>query len=323
MRKKLISILGLILLGIIFVTACSAKGQSTESAPQIARDMASTQESVANDKMDMKTEESAMVDEIGFPSATSRKNKNQKLIYRASMEVEVTKEVGPLVQSLQSFIESHDGYIENMQQYRYGYDPVTQEQLEGISIKIRIPHEHYDKTLRNISEIGVVVNKSSSVEDVTLQYSDIESTLKMYKIEQERLLEMLQNKTADVKDMIEVEKRLSEVRVEIEKQESARRALESLISYDTIELEITQVRRVSANNETKSFANRIKSTFIKSVDEVVVFIQNIILGMTYMLIPVVILLIVGIFIYIPVSKIKKKKMQEASLHSNDNIENKE
>lgn len=298
---------------ILLITGCSNKSaQSPQSATSKAD--RGVMENVTKEEMavaqDSAAPEDALAGELGVNGGNPRKNTSQKMIYRANLNVEVTEKVEPLAISIQNFVETHNGYIEHMEQYRHGYDPVTQEQLEGVSMSIRIPHEHYKRTLQTISDLGVVVNKTSSADDVTLQYSDIESTLKMYKIEQERLLEMLQNKTADIKDMIEIEKRLSEVRVEIEKQESARRALDSLINYDTIQLEIMQVRRVSASVETKSFGTRIKSTFVKSVDEVVVFTQNVILAFTYMLIPLSILGVTVALVYIPISKVRKRKNKE-------------
>lgn len=309
MKKIKTILLTVILLGLL-ITGCSSKSMSNQSraeAPQaVAQENTQSREEMGMVE-DAKDAIRGDGQELELGGGAPKRNKDQKLIYRASMHVEVIQKLEPLIQSVQNFVEGHNGYIENMEQYRNGYDPVTQEQLEGISMRIRIPHEHYNKTLQIIADQGTVVNKSSSVEDVTLQYSDIESTLKMYKIEQERLLEMLENKTTDVKDMIEIEKRLSEVRVEIEKQESARRALESQINYDTIDLEMMQVRRTSDVNDAKSFTSRIKSTFIKSVDQFIIFIQNVVLSLTYMLIPIsVIAIIIGI-LYIPISKVRKRR----------------
>jgi len=324
MKRNKVILLTLLLLG-IFITGCGAKS----SAPE----MSSSEGNSISD--DMKKDEAMDGDwtgeetqDVGFDESTPRKNKDQKLIYRASRRVEVTQKIDPLVLRVQNFIESHDGYIESMEQYRNGYDPITQEQLDGIMMIIRIPHEHYTKTLTTIDELGAVIHKSSSVEDVTLQYSDLESTLKMYKVEQERLLQMMENETANVADMIEIEKRLSEVRIEIEKNASAKRALESLINYDTIELEIDQVRIVSNINETKSFGGRIKVALMKSIDNTALFIQELAIGITYLFIPFVMLLVFVGIVYFIVSSIRKakrnkKKASDLEVMLKDNDDKKE
>ncbi|HHX61375.1 MAG TPA: DUF4349 domain-containing protein [Epulopiscium sp.] len=320
MKRNKMILLTLLLLG-IFITGCGAKSSAPESAPNVGNSM---NEDMKNEEAfdmdgDWAEEEAFDMDEdagdIGFDESAPRKNKAQKLIYRATRRVEVRQKIDPLVLRVQNFVESHDGYIESMEQYRNGYDPVTQEQLDGIIMVIRIPHEHYNKALTTIDELGAVIHKSSSVEDVTLQYSDLESTLKMYKVEQERLLEMMENETADVTDIIEIEKRLSEVRIEIERYASAKRALESLINYDTIELEIDQVRTVSNINETTSFGQRIRVTFMESIDNAIIFMQELVIGITYMFIPLLILAImvgIGYLIISTIIKVSKNKKDKKS-----------
>ena len=312
MRKNKGMILIILLLGIFF-TGCGAK------SAQSTADMAMP--SSSSNREEMKMDESLeMGGEVGVGDSTTRRNKDQKLIYRASRHVEITQKLDPVILSVKNFVEAHNGYIENMEQYRYGYDPVTQEQLDGIIMRIRIPHEYYNQTLTTIDELGAVINKTSSVEDVTLQYSDLESTLKMYKVEQDRLLKMMERDTTDIKDMIEIEKRLSEVRIEIEKHESARRALESQINYDTIDLKINQVRIVSNINQTKSFGTRMKVAFMTSIDNAKVFIQELVLGITYMLIPFIILAAIlwgGYILIFKVIKSRKNKSKLSTLPDKD------
>lgn len=307
MNKKISRMLLVLVLGALLITGCGAS-KSYDSMPMESTNEALKDEMGTGSTQDYAVSEDAVMEgEVGFENKATSKQANQKLIHRASMNVEVVDKLEPLIKSIQSFIDKHDGYIEDMEQYRSGYDPITQENLEVVLMRIRIPHEHYNKALQTISELGTVVNKSSSVEDVTLQYSDIQSTLKMYKVEQDRLLEMLKNDTTDVKDMIEIEKRLSEVRVQLEKQESARRALESLISYDTIELEIRQVRRASEGSTPKTFTSRMKATFEESIDGVIIFFQTLVLIAVYLAIPIMILLVLLAIAYIPISKIRKHK----------------
>ncbi len=311
MKKKIKNILWMVFVVSILVTGCASASKNyaskSESAPM--QDMG-VREEMAQDSM--------VENEVGFDGESPKRNTNQKLIHRASMNVEVIEKLEPIILSIQSFVDGHSGYIENMEQYRIGYDPITQEQLEAIFMRIRIPHEHYNKALQTIADLGTVVNKTSSVEDVTLQYSDIESTLKMYKVEQDRLLKMLENETTDIKDMIEIEKRLSEVRIELEKQESARRSLASQINYDTIELELRQVRRASDEGVKTTFGSRVKTTFVNSIDSVIIFFQNFVLMATYMAIPVIIIAIIFGTVYIIVIKIvKQKKSKTESKKEND------
>lgn len=306
MKKKVKYLIFFLILSMLFIAACGASS-SNKSAPM--------ERAVQSE--DVKEDSAAVEGEVGFDGEMPTRKTNQKLIHRASMNVEVLEKLEPLIVSVQNFLDSHDGYVENMEQYRSGYDPITQEQLEAVFMRIRIPHEHYNKTLQTIADLGTVVNKTSSVEDVTLQYSDIESTLKMYKIEQDRLLEMLENEAADIKDMIEIEKRLSEVRIELEKQESARRSLDSLINYDTIELELRQVRRSSDDGVNKRFSSRIQATFRDSIDSVIIFFQGFVLTLTYLAIPILILGAIIGAVYFMVTRVIKRKRGQSNLNKPD------
>lgn len=318
MRKSInYSLLIVILVGLL-ITGCSSKSYNAGTQSEPMYDMAVPQDSVEGyDEYDNADVE----EELGLDAGISKRKTSQKLIYRAGMNIEVLGKLDPLITSIQNFVDSHDGYIENMEQFRNGYDPITQEELEAILMTIRIPHEHYNKTLQTIAKLGTVVNKSSSVEDVTLQYSDIESTLKMYKVEQDRLLKMLENETTDVKDMIEIEKRLSEVRIELERQESARRSLDSLINYDTIELEMRQVRRTSEEGQQSKFTDRIKSTFRNSIDSVIIFTQGLVLALTYLAVPLLILGVIFGTVAIVVIKIVKRKKIKADKENPKNENN--
>ncbi|NLI89537.1 MAG: DUF4349 domain-containing protein [Epulopiscium sp.] len=296
MNKSFRNILLAITLITVFITGCGAN-KDFESAPM-------EDYGVSNQEAD---EEMAIEEEMGFEGSRSHTNQNQKLIYRANISIEVAQKLDPLVKSIETFVGGHEGYIESMEQYQIGHDPITDQDLHNMYIRIRIPHNHYNKAMQTIEEMGTVTNKSTSAEDVTLQYSDIESTLKMYKVEQERLLKMLESENTDIKDMIEIEKRLSEIRIELEKHESARRALESQINYDTIELEITQVRRESDINSKNNFSGKIKHTFIKSIDTIIVVSQAFILAVTYMLLPMLILAAIAGVFYMIFHKVKKKR----------------
>ena len=55
-----------------------------------------------------------------------------------------------------------------------------------------------------VSEIGNVTQKNESVEDVTLQYVDVESRKKALETEQERLMELLSS-AENMEDLLAIE----------------------------------------------------------------------------------------------------------------------
>ena len=92
----------------------------------------------------------------------------------------------------------------------------------------RIPAKRLDEFVQRVGEQSNITNKEERVEDVTLQYVDLESRKKALATEQDRLLELLE-KAESVEDIISIEARLSDVRYELESMESQLRTLNNQI----------------------------------------------------------------------------------------------
>lgn len=88
-----------------------------------------------------------------------------------------------------------------------------------------------------VSEIGNVTQKNESVEDVTLQYVDVESRKKALETEQERLMELLSS-AENMEDLLAIESKLSEVRYELENYGSQLRMLDNQIDYSTVNVDV-------------------------------------------------------------------------------------
>ena len=70
-----------------------------------------------------------------------------------------------------------------------------------------------------MNEISNFVSRQESIDDVTLQYVDLESHKKMLEEEQKRLLELME-KAETMEDIITIESRLTEVRYQLESMEA-------------------------------------------------------------------------------------------------------
>ena len=75
---------------------------------------------------------------------------------------------------------------------------------------------------------------------MTLQYVSTESRVKALETEQTRLLELLEN-AETMEDLLTIEKRLTEVRWELENYASQLRVLDNQVNYSTIHLNIWEV----------------------------------------------------------------------------------
>ena len=187
----------------------------------------------------------------------------QKLIKRVSMEAE-TEDLQALLPQVTGKVTELGGYIES-QQLSNG-SAYSSYRRQSVSLTIRIPADRLAEFTAQVEGLSHVVNYSESTEDVTLKYVDTESRVKALEVEQERLLELLE-KAESLKDLLEIEDRLTDVRYELESYASQLRALDNKINYATISLNITQVK-VYTEVEPLTVWQRISGGFKENLENI-------------------------------------------------------
>lgn len=189
---------------------------------------------------------------------------NRKLIRNVNLDVETT-EFDSLLDTLTQSVMSMGGYIE-------------QSDISGNSISdaqgsrryayltARVPSNKLDTFVSQVDEKGNIISKSENTQDVTLQYSDIESRKKTLAVEQERLWELLAQ--ADSMDaVIALESRLSDIRYQLESMESQLRTYDNQIDYSSVYLSINEVK-VFTPTAPDSVLTRIQKGFSRNLEGV-------------------------------------------------------
>lgn len=201
----------------------------------------------------------------------------RKLIKTVDINTE-TEQFDILVPALQAQVEQLGGYIEEISIYKnssYSYDGRT-EDLRGASITARVPQEDLDSFLAKVGEQSNVISQSERVEDVTLQYVDLDSHKRVLVSEQERLIELLEQ-AETVEDLIAIESRLAEVRYQIESMESQLRTYDNKIDYSTVYLGIREVKKYTPPQDITVW-QEIVNGFINSLENIGHGIRNFCIG---------------------------------------------
>lgn len=201
----------------------------------------------------------------------------RKLIKTVNISAE-TEDFDALVPNLQTQVEALGGYIESISVYDVGSYYVEEQQVKQrcADLTARVPKEKLDGFLAQVGEQTNVISRSENVEDVTLQYVDLESHKKALLTEQDRLLTLL-GQAETVEDIIAIEGRLSEVRYQLESMESQLRTYDNRIDYSTVYLNIEEVRKYSAP-QTATAWERIESGFSKSIEDIGFGIRDFAIG---------------------------------------------
>jgi len=131
-------------------------------------------------------------------------------------------------------LSTYDSYIDNENETNTGY------QIR-FDISIRVASESYDNLFNKLGRLSTKVDfKSSNIEDVTERYYDLKTRIKNKKSLEEKYL-LLLKKASSIKDVLEIERSLNEIRNEIETAEGSYRYLSKQVSYSTIQVNFYEV----------------------------------------------------------------------------------
>lgn len=235
---------------------------------------------------------------------------SRKLIKTVDMSVE-TKEFDQTLDTIQKQVDALGGYIENMNTYN-GSMYSGYRGSRDASLVMRIPKDNLDAFLEEISQISNVINRTDNVEDITLQYVDLESHRDALRTEQSRLLELLEQ-AETVEDIITIEDRLSDVRYQLESMESTLRTYDNQVDYSTVTVDITEVRDYTPVEKdspwqriTKGFTESLKSIGNGFVDFGVWFLVHI----PYLIIWAIVIVLLVLIIKKIIKKRRAKKAKK-------------
>lgn len=276
---------GLLVTGITACGSASSYLQNESTADTAAYDggkmMASpaggVAEAAAYDEVAEAAEEPMYEEGSSATQVTENMVSERKLIKTVNISAE-TETFDTLIPELQGQVEALGGYIESISVYDINsyYVEERLEKQRGADMTARVPKEKLDGFLSQVAEKTNVTSRSESVEDVTLQYVDLESHKKALLTEQERLLELL-GEAESVEDIIAIEGRLSEVRYQLESMESQLRTYDNKIDYSTVYLYVTEVRKYSPS-ENAPVGQRIADGFVRSLEDIGCSIRDFAIG---------------------------------------------
>ncbi|MBO5999431.1 MAG: DUF4349 domain-containing protein [Lachnospiraceae bacterium] len=237
---------------------------------------------------------------------------DRKLIKNASMDVE-TEDFDQLDAAIESRTRAAGGYIESRQVNGHSiYDGSSGRRYA--SYTIRIPAEKIDAFIEDITGRANVLSQSSYVEDVTLQYVDTKSRITSLETQRDRLMVMLES-AENVEDMITIESELTHVRYELERYASMLRMYDNQITYATLRISVTEVKKLTDTAEPVTVGQRIRkgisNSFVNVVEGVGNFFIGLIIGLPYL----ILLLLLGAVIWLIVRTCRraagKKRMKRS------------
>jgi len=286
MKYPLKSVLMIVTLAALLVSvACS--NQSTTSSPAPSAPPAFlASKSMSADRA--YAPESNGAGGSGEASATDR-----KIVRTGSITMDVS-DISKSQADITAIAGQAKGYVVSSNQR------ADQEYPTGY-ISIRIPAGSFNDVMQKLRALAVKVTyENTNSQDVTEQYMDLEAQLKNYQATEAQYLELLK-KADNVKDILEVQRELSNVRGNIERVKGKMQYLERTSDMSLVEVTLNKSRPLGESTWD------VAGIFKAAVDGLIVLGQ-IILGILIWLVvfsPVWIIVLVIIFL------VRRKKKAQA------------
>ena len=182
---------------------------------------------------------------------------NRKMIKKANYKYEV-KDVEGTTAKVHQLAEQYAGFVANM-------DLSTTPTMMTNRMTIRVMNDQFEPLLNALGTEAIFVHyKKITSQDVTEQFVDLESRLKVKKEVKDRYTKMLRNDAKTLQQVLDAEEKIRVLQEEIESKEGRLRFLSDQVSLSEIQLEIFQQveyeEKLMAQNKT--FADKATDSFL-------------------------------------------------------------
>lgn len=212
-------------------------GSSAPMAPGSIGSAAGADQSAQPPSGGTTAESGAVADSDLARNAVGGTPAEQRIIRTANVEVTVRDGVaiGDALNQVRAIGGAHGGYILASNSY-------TDDQYEYGSITLRVPADQFEQALselRGSDVVGKVEHEETSTQDVTGEFIDNESRLRALHATEARFLELL-SEASNLDSVLRIEYELQTVRSEIETIEGRQQYLDTMTTYSTITVDLSQ-----------------------------------------------------------------------------------
>lgn len=230
----------------------------------------------------------------------------QKLVRKMRLEAE-TEDLDPLLAAIDAKITELSGYVEEREVYNGSQ--YSARRYRHAEMTVRIPVAQLDSFVAHVTENTNITSSNETVDNITLSYVATQSRITALETEQTRLLELLA-KAENMSDLLEIEKRLTDVRTELEEVTSQLRLFDNQVDYGTVYLNISEVREYTVVEEPVTVWQRIGRGFMESLENIGDFFVSLFVFLIVAL-PYLVLIGIALFGVILLLRRRKKKNKKA------------
>ena len=142
---------------------------------------------------------------------------------------------------------------------------LTNGKMKG-TITIRVAPERLDRVVLELRGLGELKTKQITAQDITKEYTDLESELRADNYMEQRMLDIIKNGKGEIKDLVEAERQLGIYRSEIEKIEGEKRYYDNQVALSTLSITLYEkdIQAAAAASEMENVTMGVETEDVES-----------------------------------------------------------
>lgn len=275
-------------------TGCGASSGATATSSAAIQEVAgAAMEDAANG-----TGSGAGVTDLDSGALTPQDSR--KIIYNATLWLE-TKQFDQASADLLEAASQAGAYVQSSES-----SGSAEQGNRSVYYTLRVPADHYSEFLNAAAQAANLIRRSESSQDVTAEYVDLEARLASLEQQRQRLDE-LAAQAESLEDLLAIESQRSEVQYQIESYTGQMNVLQDQISYSTVDVYLDEVTELTP--QSPSFVSRVGSAFRGSWNGFVSVVQELVIGLIYLLPFLVVAAVVIALVVLLARRAAKKRPQ--------------
>lgn len=237
----------------------------------------------------------------------------RKIVYTVTTELQ-TKDFDAAMTAINDNIQKNGGYVQSQKQTDNGNIYNSKYAYRTVRMVVRVPSENLETFLSGLQNDNMyTLSLSKDSKDYSTTYYDKEIRINNLKIQEERLLDML-SKATDLKTMLELEDRLTDVRYEIESLTKEMNIIDANVDYSTVTITMEEVVKYDeVTEEPKTFMERIYEAFKESWNDFANGTQDFAVSFVYAIPTLIILGLIALCIFLVIkTQLKRRKPRQAT-----------
>ncbi len=156
---------------------------------------------------------------------------DKKVIKNGNLTVEV-EDTEVARESAEMIAKDLEGAVTNLNSWE------VRPGILSYNMTLRIPAEMLEEAVKMLAALGVKKSEGFSVRDITAAYYDTEAQLENLEARRDRLRELMERKTENLGDVLQIDRELSSVQHQIENLERRQKGRDIDVGYSTLHLNL-------------------------------------------------------------------------------------